>query len=294
MKSIVTLVMLSACSDYGLFGRKDAVQVGTSEDPSTSPPVTTDSDSPTATEPTDSGTPETGTATDSGTTPTVPTEGCRSILLYSTEGQSGRDNYLGIFTLLPAALQAEGFDFEVVERATGGDLTPEMLEGRSQLWIMGTDRDFDTTPTQGEVDAAIEFVGAGGGLLLTTDHTDTVYSYTEDVNAFAEAFGVTFSGIHNESSGVSERAPESLTGPLGAGISTLPAFVSVSYLTRLDLAVQIAFELDGAPAVAWRDDGPRVVFDRTWLGWADYHLEKYDQATLVSNVAELLETCTEE
>jgi hypothetical protein len=199
----------------------------------------------------------------------------------------------GAFSELEMAPELVDWEVVLVERATGGDLSAEMLDGASQLWLMGTDRDFDTILGTAEADAAEAFAAGGGGVFITSDHTDSNYTYSEDVNPLAERFGLTFSGSRNEASSVSERTPESPAEVLMAGVSTLPGFATVGVLNLEDAAVQVAFNFDDYPTVAYRDDGPRVVFDRTWLGWSYWQIDMYDQRLFIQNVAKFLEPCTE-
>lgn len=218
-------------------------------------------------------------------------EACRSLLVYSTEDSTSGDSYAGVFSKLVTMPELDGWSVEVAERGTAGRLTAAMLEGRGQLWFMGTDRDFDTPPDADEVSAVTAFVGGGGGLLVAADHTDTLYSYSEDVNDIAAPYGVQYSGLFDEATDTAPIAPGAPQGPLVVGVETVPGFSTVGKLEVTDSGVEVAFTLRDSTAVAWRDDEARVVFDRSWLGWSNAHIDEYDQPALLANVLAFLDPC---
>jgi len=278
---LLSLTSSLACTDYTLTGGVQSNGGGQTGDGGASPGDTGGA-----------GTPDgaaDGAADDEGDTG-LPAE-CGHILVYSTEARSDRDNYLGIFDGLPDDPAFSGWDIEIAERATAGPLSDAMLDDRTQLWLMGTDRDEDTPLEDEEVERIVAFVKAGGGLLVGAEHSDTLYSYTEDVNDVAEAFGVRFDGKRDEGAAGSAAAPEDPDASLMAGVATVPIFQTVPLLTLLDGAVRPAFRLQGLVTVAFRDDATRVVFDRSWGGWRDYSRGVGDQETLVAHVASFLDGC---
>lgn len=289
------VLILGACSNP--LARKEAwTPKGPEEDSAATPyPGLTSGDTDADTGSDDTAPdPSEDTVLDTGTTdPPDHIFDCGRILVYSTEGVSTGEDYLDSFSALAGWLEPYGWEVTVRERAIDGDLTWDALEGVGQLWVFGTDRRFDTPLTDAEFAAAISFADGGGGLLVAADHSDANFSYNEDVNDLSGHFGLRFDGSYYESTDVMSLPLFAPAGPLVDGVTTLPGFASVANLQILDPAVTVAFELGGHEAVAWRDDTVRVVFDRSWIGYADWQIEKFDQLVFINNVANFLDPCGE-
>jgi hypothetical protein len=216
---------------------------------------------------------------------------CDRVLVYSTEGSTGAGRAIGRFDGIAAEAALAGWDVDVQERATDGDLDATVLGAYSQVWVVGTDQDFGTALDIAEVRAIRDFVDAGNGLLLAGGPTDGDVSYGDDLNLVAELYGLEFEDAGREGSDGALLPVEDADGTLLAGVSELPGFASVATLVVRDGAVREAATLAGAPAVAYRSDGQHIVFDRSWEGWSDRYRGLGDQAAYVANVARFLEPC---
>ncbi|MDP2306008.1 MAG: hypothetical protein Q8P18_08270 [Pseudomonadota bacterium] len=279
-------LLLAGCGGYHLVYEKT-----TDTGPDTGLPVDTDTDTQTDTDTdTDSGTDTDTDTEDTDTEDTAPAV-CGRILVYSTEGTSGAGRALGLFAGLTAEPTLAAWEVDVWERAEDGLLTEAVASGYSQLWIMATDKDFGTALDFTEVRVVRDFVDAGGGLLLAAGPTDGTDSYGDDVNLVAELYGVEFDGAASEGADGAPLTVRNADPVLLAGITELPGFTSVSELTVTDAAVQVAATIAGSTALAYRDDGQRIVFDRAFSGWGDTWRAEGDQAALVGNVAGFLEPC---
>lgn len=292
---ILFALLLPACMDYGVKGDVDDLtddtspnDIGAETDTASPEQDSAPPDRDTASgQVTDSG--QADTASDTADTGPSADTGALSILVYSTEDEAGAGSYAGIFDGLETDPQLSAWTVEVYERGSEGRLTAAMLEGRSQLWLLGTDRSFGSDLTSAEIEAVLTFVSAGGGLLIVAEHTDSLYSYTEDVNGVAEPLGLRFHDSYREGADGDLLEVEDGVPAITVGVSEVPGFASVAELSPTDSAVEVAFSLDGTPAMAWRTDRKRVVFDRSWGGWRDLFRDDGDQSVLVLNVATWLE-----
>lgn len=212
------------------------------------------------------------------------------IVVWSTEGRRDRDNYLGIFDGLERDPVLAAWDVVVLEAADEGKITAADLAGATQLWIFGTDRDDGGGFSSAEVSVITDFVDRGGGLLVVAEHDDSNYSYVDDVNAVAERYGLSFHDSFREGDDGDVMVPHDPDATLCGGVGRVPVFASVAKLDLIDASVNVGFTIGGLPAMAWRDDGVRVVFDRSWGGWRDTFRGSADQAALVANVAAFLES----
>jgi hypothetical protein len=179
----------------------------------------------------------------------------------------------------------------VRERATDGPLTLDDLEDYSQLWLFGTDRDIGTALAFDEVRAIRDFLETGAGLLVAGEHEDESTSYADDVALVSELYGVAFEESAREAADGELVPLGGVDGALLPGVAEVPGFASVAELGVTDPAVRVAGTVAGKPALAYRDDGPWVVFDRSWEGWSDAHRGAGDQPAVVSGVATFLEGC---
>lgn len=283
---LLPMLFLAACADYTFTGKFKVPADDTAED------TPADDSAPT---PGDDTAPPVDSAVDTGDsadtdTPPVRTD-CHSILVYSTEADDSAGRNGGVFADLPDEPGLAAWDVDVRERADMGLLDEGMLEGRSQVWLMGTDADTRTTMDIDEVRALHDFVEAGGGLLVAGGPEGAERSYTEDVSGIAEPYGVE---LHDERSEGDDGAPVTPTSTTALldGVGTLPGFSAVAELTLNDANVEVAAKTGGQAAIAWRQD-VHVVFDRSWAGWSDDWRAVGDQATYILNVATFLEPCTE-
>lgn len=279
------LALLLGCTDYGIL-YEETIKVPDDTGEADTDPVD-DTDTPWDTDTTDTAIEETGDTED--TEPAA----CERILVYSTEGTAGGDRFTGIFDGLRTDATLARWDVDVAERVEDGLLSDTLLAGASQLWVFGTDRDASTALALSEVSAIRDFVNGGGGVLLAGGPEDGTGSYTEDINLVAEAYGVELHDTYREGTDGDTRAVEDADSTLLAGVRELPVFASVAELSLNDSAVKVAATLGGSAAIAYRDDGKRIVFDRSWQGWQDSYRATGDQSVYVGNVATFLEPCAE-
>ena len=272
------LLLMAACSDHRLNYKLDVDSADTAADADTDTDSDTDSDSDSDSDS------DADSDTDSDTdTDTEPRTACAAILVYAT-GTGGFDG-------LAAEPALAGFDVDVRRRATAGALDAASLAPYSQLWVFGTDAALDNTFDFDEVRAIRDFVSGGGGLLLAGGYEDAAVSYADDVALLSELYGVTFEGERREADDGTPTRVTSADATLFVGVSEVPAFAAVATLTITDSAVRVAGELAGAPALAWRDDDARMVFDRATMGWSDAWRAEAGQAQLAANIAGFLEPC---
>ena len=248
------MLLLLGCADYTFTGKfkvsaDDTATTATEEPYDSDAPDTFDSAEETG---------ETGETGDSATTEPPRTD-CASILVYSTEADDSAGRNGGVFADLPDEPGLAAWDVDVRERADVGILDDGMLTGRSQVWLMGTDADTQTTLEIDEVRALRDFVEAGGGLLIAGGAEGASTSYTEDVSGISEPYGVEMHDSRSEGADGELLSPTATTSLLD-GVSTLPGFAEVAELDVGD-DVAVAAKLGGQPAIAWRTD-VRVVFDR--------------------------------
>jgi hypothetical protein len=276
---VTPLLLLVACQDY-ILTTDDKGPADTAADD------THDTDRPSDTSTSAHDSADTADTDDTGTP--APRTACDSILVFSTEaGTASR----GLFDGLESEPALASWDVDVYERAAVGDLTDTMLTNRSQLWLFGTDAGFGTTLSLAEVVAIRDFVNGGGGLLVAAGETDDTTSYSDDVSLIAEPYGVKFDGTYREGADGTVGRVAGADPVLFAGVTELPVFASVAELERTDPAVETAGNLGGGTSIAKRDDGVRVVFDRSWRGWSDAYRTVGEQGVFVLNVATFLEPC---
>ncbi|MES2642811.1 MAG: hypothetical protein V4850_25230 [Myxococcota bacterium] len=285
MTPTLLALLLAGCGGYHLVYEKPGGDTG-----DTGLPVDTDTDLPDDTDTEETDTEETDTDTEETDTE-PPRTVCERILVYSTEATSGSGRALGLFDGLAEEATLARWDVDVWERADEGALTEAGVSGYSQLWLLATDKDLGTALDFGEVRVVRDFVSAGGGLLLAAGPTDSSTSYADDVNLIAELYGVEFDGDAGEGADGAVLPVRDADPTLLAGITELPGFASVAEITISHAAVQVAASIGGATALAYRDDGQRIVFDRSFSGWGDAYRAMGDQAALVGNVAAFLEPC---
>ncbi len=84
----------------------------------------------------------------------------------------------------------------LTDRLTTPRITPELLKGYSQLWIINGGMHTQGVFSEEEVAAILDFRDLGGSLLLAAGPAQANNDFTRDTNQIASSFGVTFQGYH--------------------------------------------------------------------------------------------------
>lgn len=214
------------------------------------------------------------------------------ILVYSTTVPPSEYEYPANWfdNDLPVVLHNAGHTVTVTDRVLTPEITPELLIGFDQIWILSTDEDSVGHLSTSEIDAVLEFRSQGHGLLLAGGHTYPPQSqfYPSDANQIANILGVDFFGIVNHGVGGTD-------GPISPNIGNHPIGQEVVEILGHDTEalmdvspdIEVVATYQGDILIAALDDGMgRVIFDvafeRLWdteIYWAD------DNPRLVQNYA---------
>jgi hypothetical protein len=221
----------------------------------------------------------------------------KRILLYSTEAVANRPSgsYLGTFQDLPAQMATYGYNVTVVERYYIPLITSTLLSNYSQLWLMGTNRDLNTPITPAEVIAIQNFVADGGGLVIAGEHR-VGWDYSDDVIPIASVYGVTFAGSYTFGN-LPINPTFDPTSPLFNGVTTLVGHSSEPRIVVIDPVVKVVATYSGNNLIAVRDDGIKVVFDRSWIAFGNIgpgNSLSEDHPQYLRNLADYLEPDSED
>ncbi len=119
----------------------------------------------------------------------------RKILLYNTYSGSGSGYNSDQLSALPGLLKEYGFEATLTDRRADPEITPELLGGYKQLWIISGECQSATFRPE-EVETMLDFREDGSALLLVAGpQNGPQQDFTRDANQIAKNFGVTFAGV---------------------------------------------------------------------------------------------------
>lgn len=117
----------------------------------------------------------------------------KNILIYNTYTKSGFSNDRFVQNA-PVVLAENSYNVKMTDRTQTSTVTPELLSGYNQLWILSGESD-SSTFSQDEIENILAFRDDGGSLLIASGPDEgPKRNWTAGANQIASSFGVKFSG----------------------------------------------------------------------------------------------------
>jgi hypothetical protein len=214
----------------------------------------------------------------------------KRILLYATRG-TGAGNGSRRYHYdedLPAALAQDGFSVACHDRESMPALTPSILGGYDQLWLISTET--ATTLSTAELQAIQNFHSAGKGIMIVGDSDP----YNGPANAVSSGWHVSIGSTANRCGGPIG-CPISTAGftshAFWSGVSTIQGNLNEGVVTASSPAQVIATSGSNMVAVYNVAGEGRVAWDATWYRFsdatchADLSIAYYDNARYARNIA---------
>ena len=119
----------------------------------------------------------------------------RNILVYIQSNDPGKPHNSFSQKLLDSLREKDDFSVSVTNRKETPEISPDLLEPYSQIWIFsGMDKSATTLLSENELEIITEYTQSGSGLLIGVGPQGGSAENLVDINKLAQVFGVTFSG----------------------------------------------------------------------------------------------------
>jgi uncharacterized membrane protein YraQ (UPF0718 family) len=119
----------------------------------------------------------------------------RNILVYIQSNDPGKSHNSFSQKVLDRLREKDDFSVSVTNRKETPEISPDLLEPYSQIWIFsGMDKSAGTFLSENELEIITEYTQSGRGLLIGVGQQGDSAEGLVDINKLAKVFGVTFSG----------------------------------------------------------------------------------------------------
>jgi hypothetical protein len=119
----------------------------------------------------------------------------RNILVYIQSNDPGKAHNSFSQKVLDRLREKDDFSVSVTNRKETPEISPDLLEPYSQIWIFsGMDKSAGTFLSENELEIITEYTQSGRGLLIGVGQQGDSAEGLVDINKLAKVFGVTFSG----------------------------------------------------------------------------------------------------
>lgn len=119
----------------------------------------------------------------------------RNILVYILSNDPGKSHNSFSQKVLDSLREKDEFSVSVTNRKDTPEISPDLLEPYSQIWIFsGMDKSAGTFLSENELEIITEYTQSGRGLLIGVGQQGDSAEGLVDINKLAKVFGVTFSG----------------------------------------------------------------------------------------------------
>ena len=119
----------------------------------------------------------------------------RNILVYIQSKDPGKAHNSFSQKVLDSLREKDDFSVSVTNRNETPEISPDLLEPYSQIWIFsGMDESAGTFLSENELEIITEYTQSGRGLLIGVGQQGDSAESLVDINKLAKVFGITFSG----------------------------------------------------------------------------------------------------
>ena len=119
----------------------------------------------------------------------------RNILVYIQSNDPGKPHNSFSQKVLERLREKDDFSVSVTNRKETPEISPDLLEPYSQIWIFsGMDESAGTFLSENELETITKYTQSGRGLLIGVGQQGDPAESLVGINRLAQEFGVTFSG----------------------------------------------------------------------------------------------------
>ena len=119
----------------------------------------------------------------------------RNILVYILSNDPAKPHNSFSQKVLDSLKDKDDFSVSVTNRKDTPEISPDLLEPYSQIWIFsGMDKSAGTFLSENELEIITEYTQSGRGLLIGVGQQGDSAEGLVDINKLVKVFGVTFSG----------------------------------------------------------------------------------------------------